>query len=138
MPTVWFDMDGTIADFYNVTDWLDSLIHEDTAPYDNAKPITITNSTIKVLKRMGYKIGIITWGSRNSSEAYLKKVKAAKIAWLKRHFPTIDGPIIVVHHGTPKSKFKAEGDYLIDDEKQNRLDWGSGALSPEEFAEMVA
>ena len=37
--TIWFDMDGTIADLYGVDGWLDNLINEDTRPYDIAKPL---------------------------------------------------------------------------------------------------
>jgi hypothetical protein len=32
--TLVFDMDGTIADFYGVTGWLDYLKAEDTTPYE--------------------------------------------------------------------------------------------------------
>ena len=34
--TIWFDMDGTIADLYNVNGWLDDLENERTRPYDEA------------------------------------------------------------------------------------------------------
>ena len=36
---VWFDMDGTIADFYSVDNWLEKIINEDTSPYAEAKPL---------------------------------------------------------------------------------------------------
>ena len=36
---ICFDMDGTIADFYNQKEWLQDLNQEKTAPYDNAKPM---------------------------------------------------------------------------------------------------
>ena len=34
-----FDMDGTLADFYGVENWLDYLINENPYPYEVAKPL---------------------------------------------------------------------------------------------------
>lgn len=31
---LWFDLDGTIVDFYGVEGWLDYLIHGSTVPCD--------------------------------------------------------------------------------------------------------
>ena len=36
---IFWDMDGTIADLYNVPNWLDKLRAEDTSPYREAKPL---------------------------------------------------------------------------------------------------
>ena len=36
--TIFFDMDGTIADLYGVENWLDYLIASDVLPYEIAKP----------------------------------------------------------------------------------------------------
>lgn len=138
MPTIWFDMDGTIADLYNVPDWLDFLLEESTKPYEDAKPINFTNDVIDKLHTMGYNIGIISWGSKQSSQRFLKATRNAKVEWLKKHFPSIDGTIHVVMHGKIKSAFKSDGDILIDDEERNRVLWGEGAYSPEEFLKMVA
>ena len=37
--TIYFDMDGTLANFYGVENWLDYLENEDTTPYEIAKPL---------------------------------------------------------------------------------------------------
>ena len=37
--SITFDMDGTLADFYGVENWVDYLNNEDTTPYKNAKPL---------------------------------------------------------------------------------------------------
>lgn len=39
MATIFFDMDGTLADFYGVENWLEYLNAEDTLPYEVAKPL---------------------------------------------------------------------------------------------------
>lgn len=36
---ICFDLDGTIADFYNVPFWLDAIEHEETYPYRHAQPL---------------------------------------------------------------------------------------------------
>lgn len=35
---IYFDMDGTIANFYSVPNWLDYLIASDPTPYEVARP----------------------------------------------------------------------------------------------------
>ena len=42
--TINFDMDGTIADFYGVENWLDYLMEEDTHPYAVAEPLLRFNT----------------------------------------------------------------------------------------------
>ena len=47
--TIYFDMDGTIADLYGVENWLDYLINSDATPYKVAKPLINLNSLARVL-----------------------------------------------------------------------------------------
>ena len=52
-----FDMDGTIANFYGVENWLDYLKAEDTKPYEIAKPLFNFSAFARLLnkaKRNGY------------------------------------------------------------------------------------
>lgn len=37
--TIYFDMDGTLVDFYSVPGWFDMLLNEDVTPYIVAKPM---------------------------------------------------------------------------------------------------
>ena len=39
MSTLYFDMDGTLANFYGVENWLDYLQKGDVYPYENAKTL---------------------------------------------------------------------------------------------------
>jgi len=43
MKAIYFDMDGTIADFYSVENWLEDLRMENVAPYILAKPMLATS-----------------------------------------------------------------------------------------------
>ena len=43
---ICFDMDGTIADLYNVPNWLPKLRAEDASPYEDAAPIYDMNRRV--------------------------------------------------------------------------------------------
>ena len=60
--TIWFDMDGTIADLYGVKNWLPMLIDEDPTPYEIARPLVNLSRLARYLNRLqkkGFEIGII-------------------------------------------------------------------------------
>lgn len=125
MKTIWFDMDGTIADFYGVHNWLDYLKKEDTTPYEIAKPIhdyNTINDILNVLRKNGYSIGIISYVSHSASAEYASRTAIVKNNWLKANFPAVD-IIHICTKETPKSAFYCEGDYLVDDEDKNLDDW---------------
>jgi len=126
--TIWFDMDGTIADLYGVENWLPMLRASDPTPYLTAKPLPHMATLARVLNRLqrkGYEIGVISWLSKTGSPAYDAKVTAAKYAWLAKHLPSVDfDEIHVVPYGTPKQVFcHTPQDILFDDEKPNRDNW---------------
>ena len=83
---IWLDMDGTIADLYGVEGWLDDLIAFRTRPYELAKDLYNTIDLLEVLlelKAKGYKIGIISWGSKANNLDYDREVKKVKVQWLR-------------------------------------------------------
>ena len=137
---IWFDMDGTIADLYGVDNWLEMLIAEDTTPYTVAKPLLNLSILARYLHKvqgMGHEIGIISWGSKNSTEDYLKKVACAKFHWLLKHLPSVEwDKIKIVRYGTNKWYACGEG-ILFDDEVKNRADWQGKAYSPSEIMEVL-
>lgn len=124
-----FDMDGTIADLYGVTNWLDYLIAEDATPYAVAKPLVNMQVLARLLNKLqknGYTINIISWTSKNGSDAYNTLVADVKKAWLKKHLKSVKfNNIFVVPYGTPKNTI-ASG-ILFDDEEKNRTTWGENA-----------
>ena len=65
-----FDMDGTLADFYGVDNWLEYLVNKDAYPYAAAKPLVNMSVLARYLNRLqrnGYEINIISWLAKNSS-----------------------------------------------------------------------
>ncbi len=135
MKTVYFDMDGTIADLYGVENWLENLKSESVHPYAVAKPLQNFSTLARFLNKIqknGFKIGIISWGSYNATPNYFQDIVAAKQKWLKTHLKSVKfDKIFIVPHGTPKSLYAKKGDILFDDEEKNRTEWGENAYRPE-------
>ena len=140
--TIFFDMDGTIADLYGVENWLDYLIASDALPYEIAKPLIKLNALARILNRLqkqGYKIGVISWLAKNSNETYDEQVTKAKQEWLKKHLASVAfDEIHIVKYGTPKQIFaKTKNDILFDDEEKNRNDWTGKAFDVDSIIEIL-
>ncbi len=137
-----FDMDGTIANFYGVENWLDYLKAEDTKPYEIAKPLFNFSAFARLLnkaKRNGHEIAVISWTSKNGSAEYDKAVESAKREWLAKHLPSVEwDEITVVPYGTPKDNFrKSADDVLFDDEEPNRKAWNGKAYDVNNIIEIL-
>ena len=131
--TIWFDMDGTIADLYGVENWLPMLRANDPTPYLVARPLVNLSALARMLNKLqkqGYEIGVISWTSKTGTPDYNAAVTAAKYAWLSKHLPSVDfDEIHVVPYGTPKQVFAhSDNDILFDDEAKNRENWTGLAL----------
>ena len=130
---IWFDMDGTLADFYNVENWLEYLQANDTFPYDNAKPMWNFSQLARKLNKLqsqGWKIGIISWTSKSGSDLYNGQVAIAKMCWLHKHLRSVQwDEIKIVKYGTNKY-MECGGGILFDDEEKNRDSWQDKAYEP--------
>jgi hypothetical protein len=138
--TIWFDMDGTIADLYGVDGWLDYLKAENTFPYELAKPLVNLSHLARLLHKAqekGYEIGIISWTSKGGSDLYNGAVALAKLLWLHKHLPSVEWDNIkIVAYGTNK-RTACGGGVLFDDEIGNREAWGAGAYDPAEIIRVL-
>ena len=125
--TIFFDMDGTIADLYGVENWLDYLIEKNPLPYEIAKPLVRLSTLARYLNKLqaqGFRIGIISWLSKDSNNIYDGLVTYAKIKWLEKHLASVNfNEIHIVDYGTPKELFSNGNDILFDDEENNRNNW---------------
>lgn len=137
--TIWFDMDGTLADFYGVEGWLDMLKSYDPTPYRIAEPLLNMQSLARVLNRLqrnGYKIGIVSWLSKSGSDEYNNAVTKVKCEWLNRHLHSVHFDYIdIIKHGIPKQNGR-EG-ILFDDEKPNRDNWNGIAYDVNNIIEIL-
>lgn len=131
LKMICFDMDGTIVDLYGVDNWLTDLRAESARPYEVARPLWDMAKLAEVLNRLNVEIRIVTWLSKDSSEAYEDEVRKAKLEWLKAQgfpFDKFHG----VQYGATKAdsvrKYLAEGEtaILVDDNARVRNGWHLG------------
>ena len=64
------DMDGTIADLYGDKEWKTKLEKSNPEPYEKARPLVSMwklSRMIKRLQKKGYKVGVLSWLSKNST-----------------------------------------------------------------------
>lgn len=138
---IFFDMDGTLNRFYDVDGWLPMLINSDPTPYRVAAPMVNMNALARRLNRLqreGYKIGIISWLSKNSTPEYDEMVKAAKLEWLHAHLRSVKWDAVhIVEYGMNKWEI-CGGGILFDDEKPNRDSWGGAAYHPKNMMAILS
>lgn len=127
-----FDMDGTIADFYGVENWLSDIRSENPAPYLNAEPLFDMITLVSLLERareLGIKVIIDTWLAKDSSEEFKTETRKAKRDWLNKYNFPYDN-----FHGIQYGRTKAdairnyisEEAILFDDNEQVRKGWTLG------------
>ena len=136
MKSIWFDMDGTIADLYKVEGWLPKLRNNDWSVYSECAPrhnYQRINAAVEALIENGWQVGVITWASKGIGWGKdLDKITEVKFNWLCKFFPALaDGKFACIPYGYSKADFLEEmGDaykvaYLVDDNKEVRGDWRS-------------
>lgn len=139
--TIYFDMDGTIADFYGVDNWLNYLLDRDIFPYETAKPLLRLSTLARLLnslQKKGYKVGIISWLCKNSTEEYDEAVTNAKRKWLDKHLKSVKfDEIHILPYGTPKQIYATNKDVLFDDEENNRKNWTGKAFDVNNIIEVL-
>jgi phosphoglycolate phosphatase-like HAD superfamily hydrolase len=135
MYTIYFDMDGTIADLYNVENWLPKLRAENPSPYVEAEAMVDTGELqlyLSILQNRGCKLGVISWLSKGSSKSYDKMVRQAKKNWLRENLPEITfDETHFVKYGTRKDYIAKDKDgILFDDSEEVRNNWRGIAVNP--------
>lgn len=140
--TIYFDMDGTIANLYSVENWLSKLRNEDASPYTDAEPLVRLATLARLLNRLqrnGHRIGIVSWLAKNASESYDIKVTNAKIEWLNNHLKSVHfDEIRIEKYGTPKSTMVDDiNGILFDDEEPNRNEWKGTAFDVDNIIEIL-
>lgn len=142
MRAIYFDMDGTIANLYNVNGWLEDIRAERVRPYKEAETMVRMATLAKLLNRLqrnGYTIGIVSWLAKNSTEEYNKRTEEAKVNWLHKHLPSVQwNEVHIVEYGTPKEEVvKYNTGILFDDEEQNRNNWTGIAYDEKNIIEIL-
>lgn len=127
--TLYFDMDGTIADLYNVPNWLDQLHAESPNPYLCAKPMLDMErlqAQLLHLQKHGCKIVICSWLSIGASPRYSQAITEAKLQWLEAHLPQVTfDDYLFLEYGEGKHKHTKRNEFslLFDDSVDVRRKW---------------
>lgn len=140
--TIYFDMDGTIANLYGVTDWLPKLRAYDPSPYAEAAPLVRFSTLARLLNKLqksGYRLGIISWGSMNAPDFYDEAVAAAKLFWLSHHLPSVAwDEIHITAYGIPKEETAEDPEgILFDDNEGIRNAWTGTAYDADNIIEIL-
>jgi hypothetical protein len=132
-PTIYFDLDGTLYDLYNVPSWLERITtKQDPTAYAQGScmvdPITLA-TLLDTLVAKGYKIGVVSWLAGDASKEYDKAVRRVKRAWVKAHMPQAT-EVHLVKYGTPKHNIIKDkrNAILVDDNADVRNAWTRGQI----------
>jgi len=141
MKTIYFDMDGTIADLYNYEGWLEMLQAEDTTPYEKCAVISNVEELQQLFYNLlaaGYVLGVISWGAMGRSREYCRRTRKAKKAWCDKYFPQVFSEFHVVKYGTPKHYVrKVKDSILVDDNADVRQAWKGKTIDASDTQEMI-
>lgn len=129
--TLVFDMDGTIANFYGVPNWLEDIRNENPRPYIIAKPLydmDVLCTILTLLKAQGWTIAITSWLAKGSTRDFDEMVRKAKREWLAQYDFPVD-EIHLVKYGTTKAnctRHLGGTQILVDDNETVRKGWTLG------------
>ena len=129
---VYLDMDGTIADLYGIENWLPRLRAEDEEIFLECKPLITEQTLLERFPADKYDIRILTMTPKDCSDAYHENVKAQKMAWLEKFFPSLTKQIYM-RYGNNKNLKNSMHAILIDDSEPIRSTWKGTALNPIEI-----
>lgn len=129
---VYIDMDGTIANLYEVNNWLEKLRSEERDLFNNLKPITTQERLLKIFPKKLYNVKILSMTPKNASEEYCEIVKQEKNIWLDKYFPQITERIYL-KYGDNKNLKNSKNAILLDDNETIRKNFKGLALNPIEI-----
>ena len=129
---IFFDLDGTLYDLYNVENWLESLQNEDATVFERGNFIGDYDEFISIVKELmfkGYTFGVISWLPMQASPEYEEVCRKENIAWINNFLPFVT-EINIVPYGIPKQNAiqkRAKTMYLIDDSAEVCKMWETPA-----------
>jgi histidinol phosphatase-like enzyme len=121
---VYFDMDGTLADLYGVTNVFKRLDALDANVYSEAKPIDTYINMLKEFKNMGYKVIILSCLGMISDKQFDKDTVRNKGLWLDKYVGKqyIDERIYIPNT-KHKEQYINEYGILVDDDDKVLMNW---------------
>lgn len=128
MKKIYFDMDGTVYDLYEMENWLEMLRNEEKGAFTLGNALVNMDELKEVCLRLiakGYQIGIITWLPMGASLEYCEICTKEKREWAEKNMPYIS-EFYALEYGVPKQYAparRAAEMWLVDDNKEVREMW---------------
>lgn len=129
---VYLDMDGTIANLYNINNWLDRLINEDKEIFEECEPMTTQEKLFQLFPICDYEIIILSMTPKNATIEYCENVINQKNKWLDMFFPMLTKRIYL-KYGNNKNLKNSKNAILIDDNETIRNTFKGIALNPSQL-----
>lgn len=120
---IYFDMDGTLCDFYGVRNWIPRIQHNDASIYYEARPIEKNIALLKEYKKAGYKIIILTCLSYNTNKKRDIKSRMYKRMWLDKYLNGYIDSVRIIPYTHHKEWFVNEAGILVDDNDKVLNNW---------------
>ena len=117
---IYFDLDGTVYDLYNVENWEPKLRAENADVFNEGNFIGDYTRFITVcteLVKKGVQFGVITWLPMQATEEYERECAEVKREWVKKFMPFVT-EFTAQTYGIPKQNAiikRAKRMYLLDD-----------------------
>ena len=127
---IFFDLDGTLYDLYNIENWLELLQNEDATVFERGNFIGDYDEFIAYVKELmfkGYTFGVISWLPMYATPEFENECAKVKETWVKKYLPFVD-EMTFQRYGTPKQNAiqrKAKTMYLLDDSKEVGRVWAT-------------
>ena len=129
---IYFDLDGTVYDLYNVENWLEKLRSETEKVFTEGNFLGNYDNFLSAICQLigyGYSFGVISWLPMQASPEYEEVCRKEKIAWINNFLPFVT-EINIVPYGIPKQNAiqkRATTMYLIDDSAEVCKMWETPA-----------
>lgn len=127
---IFFDLDGTLYNLYEIDNWLDSLKYEDATVFERGDFIGDYERFMNVVKELlakGFTFGVISWLPMYATPEFENECAKVKEKWVKKYLPFVD-EMTFQRYGTPKQNAiqkKAQTMYLLDDSKEVGRVWAT-------------
>jgi hypothetical protein len=120
---IYFDLDGTVYDLYNVTDWLEKLRLECAQVFSEGNFIGNYNAFCEICNKLlakGVQFGVITWLPMQASPEFETECAEIKRLWVKKFMPFVT-EFTAQSYGVPKQNAivkRCKRMYLLDDNSE--------------------
>ena len=121
-------MDGTIANTYAISDWLDQLRNESVKPFEMAEPLIGESTLLSLFTDENIIVCTMLPKGVALGTPYADACQRAKRQWLDKYFPSLKS-VIFMEYGNDKSMGNfSKNCLLVDDNSGIRANFNGYTL----------